>query len=333
LADLAVSFPALLYALATSRSAFDSGETVNGVIRGEKLSHLARLAGIPLWLRKFSPEALAESIETLPDGDKFRRNVGNYIPRSPKLGRIWLRAVGRAYALADEPFALWIAREVSRNASRVEMDRLRLVGIWAWYSTNVPSEVTKACSEKWHDATNFTNALAASVAWRQALALDLSLGENPVQDMWLSPADLHGYEFVPLSSSRDILEEAVAMKNCLRTYGGRVARNRCRLWSLRKDGARAATSELALRHPDPCPRIVQLKTPNGDHAPAEIWWVAHAWVGSHDLAGINTTPASGQKWIIDQQRWVSLWRPYWLAKRRIPPWLPLSPSPRCLLEL
>jgi hypothetical protein len=333
LAELAVSFPALLYVLALSRVELDSEQIVAGVIRGDKLVHLARLAGIPLWLRKFSPEALAGSIEALPDSVHFRRNVGNYIPRSSKLGRIWLRAVGEAYALAHEPFALWMAREIFRNPSRVKIDRLRLVAVWAWFSVNMPSEIANAFSDKWHDSISFTNAVASAEAWRQALGLHLSLGEKPLQDMWLRPANLDGYEFVPLESCHDILGEAVAMKNCLRTYGDRVTRNCSRLWSMRKDGARVATLELARRHPDPCPRIVQLKTPNGDNAPAEIWWAAHTWVNSHDLAGINTTPVSGQELTIDRNRWTSLWRPYWLAKKRIPTWLPLSPSPGALSEL
>jgi hypothetical protein len=29
---------------------------------------------------------------------------------------------------------------------------------------------------------------------------------------------------------------------------------------------------------------------------------------------------------LDRASWVSLWRPYWLAKRRIPGWLPIAPS-------
>ncbi|MEA2928746.1 MAG: hypothetical protein QOG38_1174, partial [Hyphomicrobiales bacterium] len=29
---------------------------------------------------------------------------------------------------------------------------------------------------------------------------------------------------------------------------------------------------------------------------------------------------------LDAAAWRSLWRPYWLAKRRLPRWLPLAPS-------
>lgn len=333
LADLALSFPALLFVLALKTSRFDSDPAVAGVLRGEKLADLARQAGIPLWLRKFSPEALSEPIEALPDSDDFRRRIGNFVPRSPKLGRVWLRAVGEAYALAHEPFALWIAREVARNSQLVTLERLRLIALWAWFSVKMPTEITAALAETWHDSTSFAKAAMLADAWREAVELHLSLGEEPLQDMWLTPANMAGFDFVPLKCKNDILGEAAAMRNCLRTYGGRLARNRCRLWSIRKDGARVATLEVSCRQPDPCPRIVQIRTPDGDHAPAEIWWVAHAWIRSHNLADIETTPMSSQESLIDRNRWVSLWRPYWLEKKRIPDWLPLSPSLRALHDL
>jgi hypothetical protein len=36
---------------------------------------------------------------------------------------------------------------------------------------------------------------------------------------------------------------------------------------------------------------------------------------------------------LDRETWVSLWRPYWLAKRRIPDWLPIAPSREALEAL
>ena len=326
LAQLSSSFPALLFALAVPRPGFDRDPTVTGVLRGEKLANLAGLADIPLWLRKFSPEALCAPIPILPNSEDFQRQIGNYIPRSPRLGRIWLRAVGDAYALADEVFTLWIARELSRHEEKVKLERLKLLAIWAWYSSKFPLENAGNFSHNWHGSMNFTDALKLAIEWRQAVQMHLCLGEMPIPDMWLDQATVGGYEFVPLQTQRDIVEEAAAMKNCLRTYGVRVAINQCRIWSIRKEGVRVATLELARRHPDPCPRVVQIRTPKGDHSPAEIWWAAHAWVRSHDFARLVACPLPAHKVPLERNRWVSLWRSYWLDKRRIPAWLPLSPS-------
>jgi hypothetical protein len=41
---------------------------------------------------------------------------------------------------------------------------------------------------------------------------------------------------------------------------------------------------------------------------------------------INTQWHHWDKAPLDAQVWRALWRPYWLAKRRIPAWLTLAPS-------
>lgn len=58
---------------------------------------------------------------------------------------------------------------------------------------------------------------------------------------------------------------------------------------------------------------------------------ARKWLHMHDLSQIDM---SQRKWgtaPLDRVLWRSLWRPYWLAKRRIPSWLPIAPS-RAALE-
>jgi hypothetical protein len=45
----------------------------------------------------------------------------------------------------------------------------------------------------------------------------------------------------------------------------------------------------------------------------------------HDLSMIDTRARAWDKAPLDRSTWLSLWRPYWLAKRRIPEWLPIAP--------
>src|ERR1700719_2424268 len=85
LADLAVSFPALLFALAAPRSGFDPTPAIARAIGGANLAELAGAAGIPMWLRKLPPEAFVARIGKLPDGELFRRRIANHPPRSEKL--------------------------------------------------------------------------------------------------------------------------------------------------------------------------------------------------------------------------------------------------------
>src|SRR6185436_7774602 len=131
--DLAASFPALLFALAVPRLGLDPAPALARVIDGVALAEAAA-ADLPLWLRKLSPESFAHPIARLPDGERFRRQIANHLPRSPKLAPTWLQAVADVAELAHEPAAVWIARELNREPYRAKPLRLRLISLWAWFS-------------------------------------------------------------------------------------------------------------------------------------------------------------------------------------------------------
>src|ERR1051326_8376182 len=68
IADLAASFPALLFALAVPRPAFDPACVIASVIDGCSLTEAAAATDLPTWLRKLPPEAFVRPIEGLPNG-------------------------------------------------------------------------------------------------------------------------------------------------------------------------------------------------------------------------------------------------------------------------
>jgi hypothetical protein len=75
---------------------------------------------------------------------------------------------------------------------------------------------------------------------------------------------------VPLRSADDLSDEAFAMKSCVLSYVHEIAHNQSRLWSIRKDGARIATAELAFHDDDSMPSVIQLKVVGNKPAPAEV---------------------------------------------------------------
>src|SRR5436305_646250 len=81
IADLALSFPALLFALAVPRRGFDPAPVLARVIDGQTLVELAAAAGVPMWLRKLPPETFAKPSGYLPAGELFRRQIANPLPR------------------------------------------------------------------------------------------------------------------------------------------------------------------------------------------------------------------------------------------------------------
>jgi hypothetical protein len=84
LADLAVSFPALLVALAVPRAGFNREPVIARVIKGARLVELARAADVALWLRRLAPPFLPLALPKLPDSHDFRRQIVNHLPRTPK---------------------------------------------------------------------------------------------------------------------------------------------------------------------------------------------------------------------------------------------------------
>ncbi len=95
---------------------------------------------------------------------------------------------------------------------------------------------------------------------------------------------------------------------------------------MRKDGERVATLRIARRYRDPLPNIVELKAAGNGDVSREQWWAARQWLHMHALPEIDMGQCEWGATPLDRESWVSLWRPYWLAKRRIPDWLPMAPS-------
>jgi hypothetical protein len=328
-ADLALSFPTLLFALAAPRHGVDPACAIARAIEGAPLAEVAAAADVPLWLRKLPPEALSCPLAKLPDDKLFRRQIANHLP-SRKAASTWLCAVSEAVELADNAFAVWIAREIVNDRRSVKLDRLRRVALWAWFSCQPDTFGHGLIEKRWTPDMRFRSARDAADDWRTTVELHAYLGREPVADVWLRPALVHGYSFRPLASASEIVEESRAMSNCLRTYGDCVAHNRYRLWSVGRDGRQVATLALGFGFRDPLPNVVQLKGAANSEPPFEVWFAARQWLNGHDLSRFAAKRRAWNSVPPDRAIWISLWRPYWRAKRRLPAWLPLAPSRNAL---
>jgi hypothetical protein len=323
-----LSFPALLFALAVPRPGLDPACAIARVVEGATLADVAAAADVPLWLRRLPPEAFTRRIPRLADSKSFRRQIANHLPRR-RIASTWLEAVAAMTDVAHEKATVWIAREVCREERRISLDRLRLIGLWVWFSGQPETFGHTMIQKPWTTDMGLGAALDATNEWRLTIDLHVTLGLEPLDDLWLRPARVCGYDFLPLTPGSDITEDALAMKNCVRSYGYRLAHNWARLWSMRKDGRRVATLLLTHGRGDPLPNVIELRAAENKDVSSEVSWAARQWVHMHDLVRIDTKRR--QEIVpLDRATWMSLWRPYWLAKRRIPGWLPLSPSKRLL---
>ena len=323
LADLAATFPGLLFALSSPGHGLDPRPAIDLAIEGAPLRKVAAAARVPLWVRRLPPEAFDAALDRLPDGDVFRCRIANRLPRSPKLAAMWLQTVADAARWGNEQVALWIAGELDRNARSFKAERIRLLALYAWYSARPDTAAHRLMRKTWHQDMCLTTAADAATEWRLAVDLNLNLGCRAI-DPWLEPGEVMGFDFAPLCSEAQIVQEASAMRNCVRCYGSNLVHNRSRLWSIRRDGARVATISVGFRSGRPILDIQQLKGPSNREAPKEIWSAARRWLAWHALLPIE--PSQVDRAPLDRSAWTEMWRPYWLSKRGIPDWLPLAPS-------
>ena len=332
IADLAVSFPALLFALAFPRKRDDSIPLM--VTGGAPLARLATELNVPQWMRAFPPEAFAAAIPALPDTPDFRRRIANHFPKHWKDAPRWMEHVANAARWGDDEIAIWFARETPLTERRVKYMRKRVDTKWrivllhAWFSSRPDTPARAAIETPWTPAMQWKAATDAAYAWRTKLTIPLYLGDGDVADMWLSPGAADGFAFTPIRTAAELEAESVAMNNCARTYAADIADNGYRLWSVRRNGARVATLSLIPAQRDaPLATIMELAGPANAAAPIEMWRAARRWLVAQDAAPL----AFERLHRIDAAKfdagvWRRLWRPFWLAKRTIPAWLPLTAS-------
>lgn len=331
LADLAVTFPGLLFALSITHWS-ERRRPLDLAMQGAPLKSVAAAAGVPMWMRRLPPETFVERFQSLPDGDVFRRRITNHLPRSPKLAAFWLGVVRDAARWGDDDVAVWIARELVRDRKTVTFERLRLVSLYAWYSRRPGTSGHDCVRSPWHHGMRFATAVEEARAWRELATLRVNLGDASV-DPWLRPATVTGFTFVPLDSARAIADEARVMRNCVCEYGQRLAEGRERLWSMQRNGERVATLSVGYPRGQPTIDVLDLRGRANVPAPKHLWVVAQRWIGQHDLMAIDRKAHARNKVPLDRRAWTDLWRPYWMAKQRIPGWLPLAPSRDALREL
>lgn len=326
LADLALSFPALLFALAVPRPGFAPEPVVAQVLAGAPLKQLGRLAGLPMWSRRLPPEAFAAPLSHLPDGGETACRIGNHLPRSPKHATTWLDAVSHLATGATPDAAVWIAREMLREPKAIKPKRLDLVALYVWHSGRADTLAGSLIATRWEPTMSFGTTLAHADAWREALVLHACLAARPVENIWLVPGCHDGYEFHPLRTVDDIDAEAAAMQHCLRRYADSIAHDSARMWSVRRDGERIATLQVGRCYRSPLLDIVQLRGVRNADVGRDVWLAAMRWIAAHDLVAIDPKPVAWGSMPPARATWFALWRPYWLDRRRIPAWLPLAPS-------
>lgn len=320
LADLAFSFPALLVALAVPRLGFCPAEAIAAVAEGKPLSHIAALANVPLWLRKLPPQAFAGALPKLPDGDLFRRQIGNFLPRKSRDARTWLGYLAQAYAVAHEPFAVWIAKILAGREKLPKYFSVERAGVWAWHSLH-EGGASAFIDKRWSPVMDWVTARDLSHIWISAVEHHCARAQVQSQKPWLKADEVDGLAFIHLQTFAELVEEGQAMKHCVATYGEQLADGTQQFWSVRREGKRVATVSLKATAGDNLVHVNEVRGFQNDGVPPDIAFAVRRWLNSHELEALLREPPA----LRHEERLKAanrLWRDYRLAKRGFPWWLP-----------
>ncbi|HXF55023.1 MAG TPA: PcfJ domain-containing protein [Hyphomicrobiaceae bacterium] len=333
--DLAVIFPGALHAIAAADTGREARRAaIELVLAGAPLKQVAEALGLAMWLRRLPPEAFSAWPAKVPEGESFARRIVNCLPRSRMQSAFWLSAVGFAAEAVHEDFAVWLAHQ-SVYAEPGDPRRLfAVLAAYAWFSGQPFRPAHGLMIVPWRPEISIETALCATKSWLNRIRLVLVLRPGVISDPWLEPGEAGGFTFVPLLDANQLLEEAQAMHNCADQYADRIARDRCRLFSVRrKGGARVATLEIGAHMREPgVLDITQLKARHNMPAPLEVWQAGHAWLAKQ--RGLRRVPAlAPPPRPIDAAGWARLMEPY-RDKKGGAPWLPveLTHPALCILD-
>lgn len=333
LADLAIVFPGAMYTLAARRCSSETRDAAIALVEdGAPLRAVARTLDLPLWLRRLPPEAFEDAVGPVPSSENFTRRIATRMPASPSHCALWLRSVAFGARACNEDFALWLADQPIYAEVGIPEKMFGVLAAYAWHSRATQTRPHSLIVVPWRPEIAFDTALCAAKSWLNRMRLTLQLGPGAITDPWLSGGLVRGYTFVPLLDRTEILAEARAMQNCADQYAERLANDRCRLFSIRRERQHVATLEVGPHAREAgMLAITQLKGRHNLAAPLDVWQAAYAWLAAQ--SGLRRLPTrSSPERQFDNDAWGQLMAPY---RKRTggAPWLPEAATQTVFDEL
>lgn len=327
LAELAASFPALLFALAITKNEPCAKKVSDGIMQGLPLATLAEIGSVPFWMRKLPPEAFRKRLPKLPDDTEFRRRISNHLPGNADRAAMWLEKIGLAYKWCDEDFAIWLAKKINKDSNFEIGDKsLFRLALYAWFSQHPETDAGKLIETRWTHRITYTAADEALQAWRDDVRVHLLLDSVEPEKPWLEPHKDERFYFEPILSADAVIAESRAMHNCIRTYAEEIATREMQFWVIREAGKRVAHLSIGHRWGEPLPTITEIRGPHNKEVSPEVFRTAWRWFMDGELEDLRPRERVLKETPVNHKIWSGYWRPYWLEKKRLPQRLPMTPS-------
>lgn len=278
--DLLSAFPAAAVAV-VCRPRGDPlrARALRAIDDGRPLADIAAILAVPLWFRKLPPEAFVSPPASLAlasgDTTRLAARLVNLVPENVNVVAGWLHVVGRARLQGGDDFAIWIAGQRSIALRCDEHVPLLPLALYMWHSRASGLEAGERIGSRWRPQSGLVKAAGEARLWliqvlQELCRCNLERSRPPV-------GTVRGLDFVPLETPAEIVEEAIAMNNCLVQYVGLVASGACRLYSVRSGETRVATLEVRAADTGSQPFLRQIKARGNVEVATDVLMAAQWW--------------------------------------------------------
>ncbi|MBI1256542.1 MAG: hypothetical protein GC204_03640 [Chloroflexi bacterium] len=221
---------------------------------GSRLPQVMRASNVNTGLRRLDPAALSASASVVPllreaNPSAIAQQIAR---RDPAAQGAWLHQIAEAGQhiageMASRRRIAWFAERLPVNS---DIDAGHCGDFFYWQAgPHAPGHLEPTC---WRPYWRWPDLRRALRLWERTFVAGDYAGGAIDADEPLSPhayppdaVAAEGFDFILLNTSASLIEEGVAQDHCVGGYGDFIRAGRTLIYSMRQDGQRVATLQLA----------------------------------------------------------------------------------------
>jgi len=257
-------------------------------------------------LRKVKPGSIGRASACREVFAEHPDLIHAYLPETLPAQRRWLRAIRCAMPFGP-PFVEWVARNVNEMPGRTILEiesQVENVSDWVRGSYRVsvdealaaiPQYMIDACdmdfwghrrqgqetppnyiTRRFSSDMSLRTVFGLSDEWHEAVANHQSNHSTPFPEPWTGPAEVDGYQIVPITNTEELYREGKRMWHCVASYANETILGNCYFYHVEKEAKPIATTQLLREGTKP--KLGQVRGPCNAIVDKKIMQILRKWV-------------------------------------------------------